>query len=84
MKLQTMNKLDKDLFELSKSATSQYQSERGIGQGSAQVWLIQEIRNLRNTIMKLDKQNLKLNNAILLLTYATVFLAVVQIILQIY
>lgn len=79
-----MSKLDKDLLKLSEGATSQYQSERQIGQGSVQVWLIQEVRNLKKTITKLDKQNSKLNNAVLYLTYATVFLAVIQIIIQIF
>lgn len=79
-----MSKLDKDLLKLSEGATSQYQTERQIGQGSVQVWLIQEVRNLKNTITKLDNQNSKLNSAVLYLTYATVFLAVIQIIIQIF
>ena len=77
-------KLDKDLQELSKGTTNQYQSERERAQGSAQIWLIQETRNLSKTIKKLDKQNSKLNKAILVLTVATVVFAIVQIVIQLW
>ena len=77
-------KLDKDLQELSKGTTNQYASERERAQGSAQTWLIQEIRNLTKTIKNLDRQNSKLNKAILALTIATVVFAVVQIVIQLW
>ena len=74
-------KFDKDLQDLLKETTKQYQVEREQGQGSAMVYSIQEIRNLTKTIKKLDTQNSKLNKTILMLTFATVFFAVVQIII---
>lgn len=72
-------KLDKDLEELSKAVTSIYDSERSPAQGSAQVHIIQAVRDLTKIIIKLNDENNKLSKRVFLLTLVTVFLALVQI-----
>lgn len=73
-------RLDKDLEELSKGVSNNYESERALARGQALIKNIQAIRDLTRTIVSLDKQQSKLNSRILWFTIAAVILALIQLI----
>lgn len=75
---------DKDLIQYSKDVSSNYPKTRDTARGRAVVENIQSIRDLNKTIEKLNEQNSKLERKVFYLTWAMVFLAVIQIVLALF